>query len=276
MIDISFVQSEFQRSIAGTITPDSQIVNVRRPFKHRIFDTISACVQLSSALFSRERIAIYDHRNILVIVAVVLCKVFPSRVDCVYVGDDGLHSLIVDKYGDKYLYWRTKTFKKVILRKLEKEVLLHKRIHALKDMRTYSVQGSIFIDFYSRLTTRIESPNKSAIFIDQPGVIDAMTPTEITDLSVLLGSYKDLEVIAHPRRGDDGFFEELGFSSRESPSIEAELKSLDTSIDLVGYFSTVLLAGKRFGHKITPISLPVGVSEEFKDYARAGLSVVVD
>lgn len=276
MIDISFVQSEFQLSIVGTITPNSQVVNVRRPFRHRFFDTILACAQLISALFSRKKIAIYDHRNILAVVAVFLCKAVPSRFDCVYIGDDGLHSLVVDKYGEKYLYWRTKSFKKAILRKLKKDILLHRRIHALKDMRSYSVEGSIFIDFYSRLTTRTESPIKSAIFIDQPGVIEAMTPAEITNLSVLLGSYKDLEVIAHPRRGDDGFYKELGFISRTSPNIDAELKSLDASIDLVGYFSTVLLAGKIFGHKITPISLPVGVSEEFKGYARAGLCVIID
>ena len=274
MIDISFVQSEFQLSIANTVTPNSQVVNVRRPFRYRIFDTILACTWLLSALFLRKKIAIYDHRNILTVIAVALCKVAPSRFDCVYIGDDGMHSLIVDKYGETYLYWRTKTLKKLQLKALEKGVLSLKRIHALKDMRSYSVKGSIFIDFYSCLDTCEASPINSAIFIDQPGILDFMDEKEAAAFAEELRFYKDIEVIMHPRRKDHSLYRSLGFRARTSPNIEVELKTLNESIEVIGYCSTVLLASKRFGHKVRPLVIPVGMERELKDYANAGLAII--
>lgn len=224
----------------------------------------------------QKKIAIYDHRNILALAAVLLCKVFPSRFDYVYIGDDGLHSLVVDKYREKYLYWNTSSFKKAVLKRFYKDILFFRRIHALKDMRAYSVAGSIFIDFYNLLVPGNKLIASSAIFIDQPGVLQAMNSAEIINFSELLRSYKNLEVISHPRRGDDKFYQKLGFLSRTSPNIVAELKSLDTSIDLIGSFSTVLLAGRIFGHKITQIPLPVAVTEELKDYAVACFGVIID
>jgi len=276
MIDISFVQSGLQLSLATTISPNSQIVNVRRPLRYRILDTLIATVQLISALFVQKKIAIYDHRNILTIIATALCKAAPSRFNCVYIGDDGMHSLIVDKYGRKHLYWRTSIFKKILLKALEKEVLSLKRIHSLKDMRSYSTRDSIFVDFYNLLGKSEKTLIQSSIFIDQPGVVDAMTTQEIADLVTELNRYNHIEIILHPRRGDDFFYKNLGFVTRASPNIEVELNCLNKSFEVVGYFSTVLLAGKRFGHKIKVLEIPLSMGEELRDYAKAGLAIIDD
>ena len=120
-----------------------------------------------------------------------------------------MHSMIVDKYGAKHLYWRTKIFKKFLLKKVESTVVSFKRIHALKDMTSYSPTGSIFVDYYNYFDTKKTLSLSQVIFIDQPGVIDAMDSRELNSLSNLLSSYDDIEVIAHPRRKNYAFFREL-------------------------------------------------------------------
>ena len=71
-------------------------------------------------------------------------------------------------------------------------------------------------------------------------------------------------------------YRNLGFVTKASPNIEVELNSLNKSFEIVGYFSTVLLAGKRFGHKIKVLEIPLSMGDELRDYAKAGLAIIDD
>lgn len=274
MIDISFVQSEFQFSVATTVTPDSKTIFLRRSLGFRIYDTILGCSRVTLALLRKKRIAIYDHRSLLAVFAAFMCSLFPSRLKFVFIGDDGMHSLIVDKYGAKHLYWRVKIFKKFLLKKVEPTVLSFKRIHALKDMTAYSVEGSIFIDYYNHFVAKKTSSLSPVIFVDQPGVIDTMDSIELNALYDLLTSYDDIEVIAHPRRENYEIFRCLGLPFRKSHSIEEELKCSDSRVEIIGFFSTVFLGGCCYGHHITSLPLPKSFSIAFKEYSDAGLSII--
>lgn len=274
MIDVSFIQSEFQLSIATTVSPSSRIILLRRPLGFRIYDSFLGISRLTIALLRKKRIAIYDHRSLLASYAAFICKFFPSRMQFIFIGDDGMHSLIVDKYGAKHLYWRTKIFKKFILKKVESTVLSFKRIHALKDMTAYSAAGSIFVDYYSHFDTKKTLSLRPVIFIDQPGVIDKMNSAELKSLSNLLSSYDHIEVIAHPRRENYVFFRRLGIPYRKCDSIEEELKCSVEKIEIIGFFSTVLLGGFYFGHHIISLPLPKSFSRAFKEYSDAGLSLI--
>ena len=276
-IDISFVQSEFQMKVANVIAPGTRIILVRRPLYCRIFDTFVSATILLFFIFSRKKIAIYDHRNPLVLIAAVLCKWFPCYFGQVYIGDDGLHSLMVDRYKNRFLYWQTKPLKAYLIKKFEKQVLEFKRSHAIKDMREYSAAGSLFFDFYGNLEkSQTSTQIGSAIFIDAPAVLNCMQLNEINELTDMLSMYNRIEIILHPRRKDVSFYEKLGFATRLSPNIESELRTLDKTVEVIGYFSTVLLAGKYYNHKIKVLDMPICTNREFKEYANAGLKIIYD
>lgn len=244
--------------------------------RFRILDTFTALCRMLLALLRQKNIVIYDHRNPLVVIAAIICRIFPSRFKCIFIGEDGLHSLIVDKYQQKFLYWQTTSLKAFLLKKVEVEVLNFKRIHALKDMRAHSATGSLFVDYYSCLGKAQTSLIGSTIFIDAPAVMDSMDLGEISEFSAMLKTYKNVEIILHPRRQDHSFYKRLGFAARYSPDIEAELSAADKTIQVIGYFSTVLLAGKYYNHKIKALEMPMSTTAEFKEYANTGIRIIND
>lgn len=274
MVDLSFVESEFQLSVASVVTPNADVIFVRRRLISRLIDSLVATSQLLLALFRKKRIVIYDHRNPLVLVAIMVCKVSPSRFEYVFVGDDGFHSLIVDKFQQKFLYWRSNYVKAYLLKKFQDELLSFKRLHCLKDMRSYSPRGSIFIDYYGGLADDGNSCCGSVIFIDQPAIVESMPSHEFAGFAKMLKIYTNLEIILHPRRRDLGIYTDLGFSCRSSDNINLELRAASQPVKVIGFFSTVLLAAKRLGHEIQILKIPSSIDEFAQQYACAAIEII--
>lgn len=233
-----------------------------------------AVKQILVALWNRKNVVIYDHRNLLAIIAAFTCKIFPSRFGFIFIGEDGLHSLMVDKYKKKFLFWQTSPVKEFLLKRVGDQVLSFKRLHAIKDMRTYTVPGSIFMDFYGYYGGECKKTTTSVLFIDAPAVMDCMNSCEIKDLSALLKTYTNVEIILHPRRKDHSFYDDLGFSCRYSSNVEEELSISIKKIEVVSFFSTVLLASKYYNHKIKVLDMPSATKNEFKEYANYGLKII--
>tara|TARA_B110000879_G_C11180643_1_gene518118 strand:+ start:527 stop:1378 length:852 start_codon:yes stop_codon:yes gene_type:complete len=274
MFSASFFQSEFQESISKVVSPEAKHIRVRRPIYYRLLDTLVCIPILFYYLFRGKSICIYDHRNSLVIVAAIVCCFWPNRKDQIYIGDDGFHSVIVDRYGSHFLYSGTTKFKSFLIKVFQRKILALKRLHALKDLTNLSAPGSIFIDFYGLVKAPYTQIHTEAIFIDQPLILAFLSKKEKAILSALLTSYNGIEVILHPRTSDASFYLSLGLSCRRSNNIEGELKLSSKGLRVLSFFSTVLLAGEHYGQTMSSIELPADAPVDMKEYAHAGLSML--
>jgi len=65
----------------------------------------------SKAIFSRRRIILFDHRNLITLLFCVLMflRLVPSSR--ISLAEDGFHTLLVDKHGKKFLYWYVSFYK---------------------------------------------------------------------------------------------------------------------------------------------------------------------
>ena len=69
---------------------------------------------------NKRLVCVHDHRNIIVI---ALILILPKRQrKFLFIGDDGMHSILVDIYGSKYLYNETHHLKKILMRIIEDKI----------------------------------------------------------------------------------------------------------------------------------------------------------
>ena len=97
-----FTESNFQYKLAKR-TVDSKVYNLCVENKHR-----NKTLLFLKALFlilNNQSVCIHDHRNSIL---VALLLILPSsKRGNLFIGDDGMHSLLVDIFGTRYLYYET-------------------------------------------------------------------------------------------------------------------------------------------------------------------------
>jgi len=216
-----------------------------------------------------RKFAVYDHRNILIILFLIITIFNKTKRELIYLADDGLHSLVVDQTKERYFFWNTSSLKKFILINFYKSILDLKRLHALQDNRNYSPKGSLFFDFYSMQPVCEGSlvPCK-ALFVDQPSIVDNLNDEELEKLKTLLLKQKDLIILIHPKRDNLSLYQKLNFNLYKSKNIEVDLKNLQNKIKIITYCSTIILAAQKYRHEVRLLQ-PAGLSHDVTNYVDA-------
>lgn len=269
MIDFSYVQSAFQHRVSHTVCPQSKIIDLSRGKVARYISYMAGSIHLIYQLLNGRTVVVHDHRNPLVLIACIVIKIFPAIYKQVYLGDDGMHSILTDRYGEKFLYRETSFIKRVLLTLFKKQILVIKRFQSLQNSLDVVVEGSIFVSFYDNLETSKLKLQSKILFVDQPLLIDLMSPAELESLKLFLMSLGEVKVLIHPARVTGSFSNELPFETYSSFSIENELKSAPPNFMLVGFFSTLFLCAVHNDLKMKILTMPNSSSNEEKAYSIA-------
>ena len=269
MIEYSFVESAFQKRVALVVTPNTEIQMLQHGIMSRSIYIIKCTVIIFLCLIGNRKFAIYDHRNINIFLFLVITIPCKHKRDLMYVGDDGLHSLVVDQFKEKYLNWNTHYLKKFVLSIYRKPILELKRLHALQDNRKVSPKGSIFIDYYDQQEKSKSQPQKyKVLFIDQPTMVENLDDLELNKLKNRLKSEEDIKILLHPSRKNFSIFNDLNIETFRSNNIERDLKHLRHKVKVISYCSTVLIAALKYNHDVCILESG-GLDVYIKDYTNA-------
>ena len=209
---IIFVESEFQSELASLI--DQKYIYYTRNYSLVVLIFFVLSRFCFHYIFNNIRIFISaDHRSFATLFLSNIKSIFPIRH---YIIEDGLHSIMVDLYKDKYLYWNCSFIKKQLLK-----YFLHTILHTDR------------IKLLEAYTKKLLIPSNDKIylfFIDQPGL------TSFHDCDKLIKFCKVNRIVfkfvKHPRNNQIN----ISFPLWEKPSDQIFIKN---SI-IVGYASSIL------------------------------------
>ena len=269
MTVVSFVQSEFQARLVRNTLPNSSIVVMPRNNWKYVIDIFLLTYQLLFSLLINKKVIIFDHRNPLIIISAVFSIFSNASLRNIYVGDDGMHSVLVDKFHDKFLYWRVKPLKKVLLRLVENRILNFNRIQSLVEIKRTGDCDTEYRSYFDTVSCKTRSFKSKNIYIDQPGILEAMSNSNLQSFLNDLKKHSDILVLLHPRRKSSGIFSDAGIPVTQLADTETEIRSCCPDISVHGFFSTTLLGAKHWGARIFLYELPREMEDAFKTYGQA-------
>ena len=274
MLIVSFVQSEFQERIALLTFPGAKIVKIRRHLLQRIFDTIYALIFLMFRTKHFQKIIIHDHRNPLVLFAIVMCNMKRKFINKLYIGDDGMYSVLVDIHGSKYLYWNTRYIKKILMKYFEKKILNVNRLQTLKKINTGFFKSKYFVSYFDKIQRIKPTFHTKNIFIDQPGVIKSMSIKSRSEFIKKLELISDLTIVLHPRQDNASIYYPKKFKTIRCFSTESEIRAANKSLKIFGFFSTTMLAASEWEFNVTCFQLPHELPNSMKSYGMACSNII--
>lgn len=266
---VCFTQSEFQKKLALASFDQAKIIFMHRGGLKYLFDLICSSASLFFLIITRQEVVIFDHRNPLCILAALIEYFVPAASRRISIGDDGLHSLLVDRHGEKFLYWNTSRTKGILIKFLKNRILKLRRSSVLLGPPKAMQEDEKFLSYFERIVGATPSFLQRELYIDQPLILESMEESEQLDFLDTLGRKKGLLVVLHPRRTTHNIFERRGLKTARIENLESELKYCGSNIRLHGFSSTVLLGAKYWGAEIQLYKLPVGLPSELKEYCVA-------
>ena len=217
MEKLIFVESSFQDKLAKEIAGPKNIIYLEKSLLVRL----RQIPRILGLIFKGSDIYIGDHRNFIVLLSLIVG--FYRKIN-LYVLDDGLHSVLIDRYGAKYLYRETNWAKRLVMRLYEERII---------NLRRYNCIPSGF---------KKDPPvNKHdiAVFIDQ-GDLELILLDRIKEIE---SNYRSFYFAKHPRNKrynllnySDLSFDDLIFS--------------DAKKDVYGVYSTGLIYALKRGHNV--------------------------
>ena len=175
----------------------------------------------------------------LFILTLIIVPKFLSNKN-LYVGDDGMHSILVDLFGKKHLYISCSTIKKKIMKLVEEEILKTNRLQCNLNIRSYKYD-SVFKDKIVRRNRAIGGGNYT-LFIDQPGLMTNYLKCDEQYINKILYENNCQTVLVHPRssKRDLNAYKELNFRIIRPENSEEYI--IDNNIsNVIGLHSTLLL-----------------------------------
>lgn len=211
---IFFAESEFQLSMIRTNFPLCKNVYYVRDYKFAKVFIIPFFLSIQFFKKGSFNCVSCDHRSLSTIIAILLSQILPINV---FIGCDGLHSIMIDQKKYMHLYWNVSKFKVLLLKVCENYIIKAKRIHLLEN-------------YANSLSLNYKICSRTVFFIDQPGL------TTVKDI-IFVSNYAfkndfNFYLVLHPRSLTCySKFPIWDFSSNEIYS--------SNSI-IIGYASTVL------------------------------------
>lgn len=221
-----FPVSKFHLDLAKAVmTQGDSIISLVGLTVWRRF-SLSIFLPLKS-IFTKNKIILFDHRNLITVsfsFLILLRLISKSRV---FIAEDGFHTLLVDNYGKRFLFWNVSSLKKIPLILFSNLILKLNRIHLL---------SSFTVDVNKK------SSCKRVIFIDQGGFRYFYNDQFFTSIGLFFNS-SVIHFAVHPA---------LPISNLPSNTVELNtplFSNLCCNDILVGFASTALLVGKNSGLK---------------------------
>lgn len=246
MSKLIFVESTFQLQLAREIKGVKNIYYSEN-------STLNKLIKLPRIIYliiRNENIYIYDHRNSLLIVAMII-NVWNAKK--IYIVDDGFHSILVDKLGSKYLYRQTNFFKKIIIWFFQSKILKCKRFKQIDANFKKDV---------------VLTNCKYAVFVDQSD-FEISLQNKIKDIE---SKYDFFDFAKHPRNDKYNLF------SYSNDSFE-NLVNSKIKRDFYGVYSTGLLYALKNDHNVFLIkidSIKSKISGLEIDYIRDIQDILID
>ena len=223
-------------------------------------------------------IVVHDHRSPVVMIFILLELVL-GLDRRIYIGDDGLHSLLVDKYREKYLlHWNVGAVKRVLLKRFSRRILSLPRITFHRQLGVSYPPGTKFFDI-----ARLSDPWKritdgsSAIFVDQALEVEGLVSESFLSDFLLKAREKndDLLIALHPQRKQvPDIFRGVGLFNGDL--VDTLVRSRK-GLTLYGYFSTALLIGATLGHRVVLPDKPGLVGDPIQmDYIEDCVSLILN
>ena len=248
MNSIHIVESDFQEELAMIHSKNDMILYLSRNIILRILQLPFFLLYL---LISRKRIIIYDYRSIIL----VLLVFFKNKN--LLVGDDGLHSLLVEKSGTEFLYRSCNPLKKFLMKLNQKKILNLEKFSSI----------DYFIQHLINQKISSHQPSKK-IFIDQPMI------SNITDYDYVIKNLeldKDIWIAVHPRSKRDWsmFDKKLKIQFKKNLIIENN--------HFFGYYSTFLLFATALNRNVTLFEIDkINGNKKEVNYSKACQKIILD
>ena len=179
---------------------------------------------------------IHDHRNSIL---VALLLILPSsKRRNLFIGDDGMHSLLVDIYGTRYLYYETSRIKELLMKLICNEIIKTNRYQQILNLPRQS-----YFNFYNGNKVKnksLKTTDSETIFIDQPHIIREYLKTNPHYLKEILDKNKCKKVLLHPRNRQYCTFKILGLVTIKPKCAETFI--INNNIKkVIGLHSTLLM-----------------------------------
>lgn len=246
MFKLIFVESTFQLQLANQIKGEKKIYYLEKGFYLRFINT----PKIIFLILRNKNIYIYDHRNITLILAIIISALVKKKI---YVADEGFHTLLVDKFKSKYLFRETNFVKKIFLWLFQKNILKTKRFKQID----YHFKKKVSFSNY-----------KTAVFIDQSD-FEITLEDEIKEIE---SKYDSFEFAKHPR---GKIFNNFNYSNNSLDNlIHSEIKK-----DFYGVYSTALIYALKNNHNVYLIKIDPetqNISDMELDYINDIQDILID
>lgn len=141
-----------------------------------------------------------------------------------------------------------------------------KRFHSIKDLRPITPEGSRFNNYYENISVGNEKITYDTLFIDQPTMLERMNCEELDQFRENIANFSSMAILLHPRRTTSNVYKNICARQIKFENAEAALKGTTQPVTLIGFFSTLFLSAIHFGHNVTILPVPAGISELEKEY----------
>jgi hypothetical protein len=231
MSKLIFVENPFQLQLAQQIKDEKKIYYLKG-LKYTKLIKIPFIVFL---ILQNKNIYIYDHRNIILILALTIDLLVKRNI---YVADEGFHTLLVDKFKTKYLYRRTHVIKRFFLWLYQNKILQCKR--------------------YKQIPRKINKEevicnSQYAVFVDQSD-FELSLQQEIKEIQY---RYNSFDFAKHPRNKRYNIF------NYSRSSFEKLLNPIPRK-DFYGVYSTGLIYALKNKHNVLLINSE-SINSEIED-----------
>ena len=228
-----FTESNFQYKLAKRAAY-SKVYNLCVENKHR--NKILFFLKALFLTLNNQSVCIHDHRNSIL---VALLLILPSsKRRNLFIGDDGMHSLLVDIYGTRYLYYETSRIKELLMKFICYEIIKtnrYQQILNLPSQRYCNIYNGNKVNNKS-----LKSTDSESIFIDQPHIIKEYLNTNPDYLKEILDKNKCKKVLLHPRSSHDSTYEMLGLVTIKPKCAETFIINNNFK-KVIGLHSTLLM-----------------------------------